>query len=811
MDVSAPTKEPEVQDDCAGTEHLDYQHALAARTARSLPAFEAAVRAQEARARTVPFELAMDNRRAVAEKLQARSLAMQERHAALADEFDALRQATLRKGHELEALRMRVDDASQEITGDGVAGRYGEARAHSMGQMDRTLESACDAQAEEEAMLRFMLSRLRDQLRAQRDEMDAMRAEHARVTKEVARLKLSQGDLAQLEAKIHSGIRRFKGCMRIEQKGRDTQLAQRRQLAYESTREAEERRAHEEMMRRRAEEGAISRERAHGRSTAFRSQLVRSLREATHGAAEGADRAMHTLASQLKLEPSEVLGRLLELQAEQARLRTSAEDAEGRCRAMQLELAAAHTEREQYRTMEAQPPAGQPAGQHVATAEDGGGDSVGGDSEVDGMAAQADAPGAQADAMGAQADLQGAQLDAQLAQVAQVERRVRLAEARLTTAQACAAKYEELTRGVSFFCTHVFARLPETAAAIDTVATGTSAPPPPAAVTATFAEDARAKGEAAEAGASREGAGGFDVSTCDDDDDDDAEAAAAEADGLVAQLQRLSRLLNKYALYARTLPADVSIESALYTSSEEMMHARHLANASTSWSRSRTLRGALAAKSTADFLRVKARPSLDMALNDDDDAGSAVGRASQMAGSASLSWLSSPAGAGASPVAGASSAAALDASRRPIESTPPRRRAALAVSANSSMRFNVRVDGGASKQGVAEAAEGAWESSELDADELYSDDINFHHCMQFKVNPIIHERRGIVGFSKTRRRDLSSGTAQWVREAAGESPQRPVAVVRPAERAHSAGAFQLPPRSRVPLSPASSPGATLKR
>jgi len=60
----------------------------------------------------------------------------------------------------------------------------------------------------------------------------------------------------------------------------------------------------------------------------------------------------------------------------------------------------------------------------------------------------------------------------------------------------------------------------------------------------------------------------------------------------------------------------------------------------------------------------------------------------------------------------------------------------------------------------------------------YADDVNFHHFVKYKVNPIVHEKRGVVGFSKTRLRDMSGATAQWVREAAQEKKAREVTEVK---------------------------------
>jgi hypothetical protein len=64
---------------------------------------------------------------------------------------------------------------------------------------------------------------------------------------------------------------------------------------------------------------------------------------------------------------------------------------------------------------------------------------------------------------------------------------------------------------------------------------------------------------------------------------------------------------------------------------------------------------------------------------------------------------------------------------------------------------------------IAPAGGGGIGGAELSGDDLYADDLNFHHFKQFRINPIIHEKRGIVGFSKTRRRDTTNAVAQWVR------------------------------------------------
>ena len=81
-----------------------------------------------------------------------------------------------------------------------------------------------------------------------------------------------------------------------------------------------------------------------------------------------------------------------------------------------------------------------------------------------------------------------------------------------------------------------------------------------------------------------------------------------------------------------------------------------------------------------------------------------------------------------------------------------------------------------------------------DAD-LYADEINFHHFKQFRINAIVHEKRGVVGFSKTRRHDTTKATAQWIREIAGERRGPELTVIKAREKHHDAG-FHLPPSGK---------------
>ena len=63
------------------------------------------------------------------------------------------------------------------------------------------------------------------------------------------------------------------------------------------------------------------------------------------------------------------------------------------------------------------------------------------------------------------------------------------------------------------------------------------------------------------------------------------------------------------------------------------------------------------------------------------------------------------------------------------------------------------------------------------ADDLYSDDINFHHFTKFKVSPVVHEKRGIVGFSKIRQRHASHEGTWWQQQLNEKTTKSRTAVV----------------------------------
>ena len=91
-----------------------------------------------------------------------------------------------------------------------------------------------------------------------RESATSLKAECDRLDKENYRLLQSQGNLAQLGAKMTNGTRRFRTFFELERKGRERQLIERRKLAAKSRQAAEARAAHEIEVRRAAERAAMS-------------------------------------------------------------------------------------------------------------------------------------------------------------------------------------------------------------------------------------------------------------------------------------------------------------------------------------------------------------------------------------------------------------------------------------------------------------------------------------------------------------------------------------------------------------------------
>ena len=105
--------------------------------------------------------------------------------------------------------------------------------------------------------------------------------------------------------------------------------------------------------------------------------------------------------------------------------------------------------------------------------------------------------------------------------------------------------------------------------------------------------------------------------------------------------------------------------------------------------------------------------------------------------------------------------------------------------------------GAAGGAGGAGGDEGS--GDEPSGEDLYADDINFHHFTQFKVNAIVHEKRGVVGYSKTRKRDTTIGHSALTRAFVGEPSKtvRELTVIRTKDRKSSSVVTKLPERGQA--------------
>lgn len=70
--------------------------------------------------------------------------------------------------------------------------------------------------------------------------------------------------------------------------------------------------------------------------------------------------------------------------------------------------------------------------------------------------------------------------------------------------------------------------------------------------------------------------------------------------------------------------------------------------------------------------------------------------------------------------------------------------------------------------------------------------INFHHFSVFRVNPVVHEKRGVVGYSKTRRREPNAGMPGWMKSEAApprrgqpQGQRAELSVIKPAAKRSS--------------------------
>ena len=840
VDAAAPSA-VETVDASATSEHLEFQHVLVARTALALPAFEATVRNQEVRARTLPFELGEDNRRTRSNDTSEKKEGMHERNAALADELDALKREATDKERRVEELAVRMEEGQQEARGAMVKAQYTHARVHAMEQMYATLDDACEHQDDEAATLTFMKERLEHYLRSRRESADDLKAEGDRLDRENARLYASQGNLAQLGQKMATGTRKFRTFLELERKGRHRQLLERRKLAAKSAAERDRRLEHEREVKRRAELEALSLSDAQTKTASFRSQLVKALRESSLNSAAAADSAMRTLASKLSIPPDRVLERLVGLQSEQCQLEERVEGAVRRRDSLTTSLADASHECETLRHAEA-------------------------DGKLDGRT-----------------PLEMSQHEAAL------ERRLRDAQGHCARERSRYEQLHTLLGATIFFCRSLQARVPMKAAslprstsAIEGLVTeskkplaGESEEERTEKVNATVGsagvhvveadgksdcEDAAAAESTTDAGhAPDECCSGLDVGTLEDTHEVGAATPTPALDGTdtgspspqrtlrfssaspeaepspspraqtkaVTLLRRLSDTLDSLVPYARLTPANLaadrappapphSHEASPSPSHDTAKYSFHAIARPTQRLRTKAMTSGVARSAGPDGVaaRTAGRQGAPFSLSVPSYA--ALATAGVSASSAAHASL---------PKTHASAPTLADRPGAPVITTGRSARPSSAQPSGScdpaTQDYNLRVRLNAAGVPVsAMGGFGAWrdlracelleDGGAADDDEVYehagsancedqyADDINFHHFKQFTINAIVHEKRGVVGFSKTRRRDPHAHTAQWVKEIAGVK-QRELAVIKARERPNSAAGFQLPPRQSPTL------------
>ena len=112
-------------------------------------------------------------------------------------------------------------------------------------------------------------------------------------------------------------------------------------------------------------------------------------------------------------------------------------------------------------------------------------------------------------------------------------------------------------------------------------------------------------------------------------------------------------------------------------------------------------------------------------------------------------------------------------------------------------------NGSYSLTGVA-ADDGSDDERVMDAS-VYADEVSFHHFTKVKINPIVHEKRGVVGFSKARRRDFSAALPKWMRGEAAAGQSREYAVVSRSSITKSSSFSKGRPDGRVAPPPAATP------
>jgi hypothetical protein len=345
---------------------LSKSRLLAARISSRLPAFERLVQEQELRAHLLPFELAMDNRRAKQLGDGGSIEELQERNVALASEYAALHAAAEERAGRFARMEQTGGEWHNEIQGGAIAGRYHDARLHSMTMMHDGIEAAADHEDQHSATLGFMAARYVQELREKHGQAEALKKQREQMNCEMERLSEARRKMDELDLRMSQSLGRFKAFYELEKQGRSRQLDARRDLSAMRQHETKQLRHKVSVEKRRAEDAAIEQVRlaTYGKQTVDVIKIA--VREA--GASAG-DRAYRTLASRLGIAPQELLGQfkrlLREIETERQRVAT----AEARQRHSQGELAKAKLERDALYAEDKGAPVAPPAAKPGAASE----------------------------------------------------------------------------------------------------------------------------------------------------------------------------------------------------------------------------------------------------------------------------------------------------------------------------------------------------------------------------------------------------------------------------------------------------------
>ena len=855
---------------------LSKSRLLAARISSKLPAFERLVQEQELRAHLLPFELAMDNRCAKQLGDGGSIEELQERNVALASEYAALHAAAEERAERFARMEQTGGEWHNEIQGGAIAGRYHDARLHSMTMMHDGIEAAADHEDQHSATLGFMAARYVQELREKHGQAEALKKQREQMNCEMERLSEARRKMDELDLRMSQSLGRFKAFYELEKQGRSRQLDARRDLSAMRQHETKQLRHKVSVEKRRAEDAAIEQVRlaTYGKQTV--DVIKTAVREA--GASAG-DRAYRALASRLGIAPQELLGQfkrlLREIETEQQRVAT----AEARQRHSQGELAKAKLERDALYAEDKGAPVAPPTAK----------------------------PGAASEAQ------------------VRAEQKVRVAETRCEDCRLQAEEASRLLRMVSYSCSGLLERLPVNVsipintrergaaqmrlyaaatkkdkgsddalgmmlatgdeggqaapafatsveapswtiaasvdagsglsatgpsldsafaceAAVGVWATPSSAPASAAGAAAAAARGIRAAAEAAEAeleaaaetaesagaaeadAAAREEAEEAEEAKDSDgeaDDNDDGVGASRgrrpggtkskmvlEAAEALLSLRRLAHSLDRFEYFfdkgiahaaraaraapqRRMAPAPPVRSYSLMTlgagptacAATASAAAAQLTAPATAPSK---LRAAFAAASPAPLSRPSSAGGLGAArftaLLANPVGADRVSPAHSLA--RSKPRQSVPGGSGLSPTPSPRPAVMADL---PVDAwlKDPRFKHNCRIALNTEdesahwcagVRDMPMVEAHHREAAEAEPTgvrlSRSVNSQHADGDDLYSDDLNFHHFSKFKVSPVVHEKRGIVGYSKIRQRHISQEGTWWRKQQLNEKPTK---------------------------------------